>query len=1189
MSGVFDLGSYGAEILLDTTNFINGMRNADNQMGNAESRAKKFAGSIGTLATGAIAGLGAALVGATVVGVKMGDDLQKSLNKLQASTGATDKEMKGMESSLKNIYNAGYGEDFNDIAQSMSLVKQNTGLAGKALEDTTKNALTLRDTFEFDVNESSRTAQALMKQFGITSDQAFNLIAQGAQNGANKNGDLLDSLNEYAPQFKSMGFSAEEFTNVLIDGAKNGAFSIDKVGDAVKEFNIRSKDGSKASAEGYALLGLNAKSMTAQFAQGGDTAQQAFTKVMTSLNAIEDPVKKNTAGVALFGTQFEDLEAQGIAALGNIGNTASLSKDALGKISEVKFNSLGDAFEGIKRNLQTAMIEPMQKHVLPLLSQFSKFIISNMPQIKSFISTTFEAIGKSFSVVINITKSLIGAFSDANKSSNSSFTKVKEVISTTISTVKSVIGEFVKFGTTIWSKYGDDIVKYAKTSFGFISKIITGTLQVVRGIVKTVLSLLTGDFKGVGEGLKLIVSGAFTAIVNIIKQALFGLKSVFKAAWELVGNVTSSALLGLAKLAVDWGKDIVRGLVKGLGSMIKAVTDKAKEIANSVTNTIKKVLKIHSPSKETEKLGEHTGDGFAKGLSNKQKKVEAEAKKVATAAKKGFEADFNKINLKLDAGKIGVDQAVKELEKLKKQYASVPNAVLKVEKEIKQIQEQTAKEREAAAKKREAEAKKQFKDDVQSIKDRSDLGKISLEAELKQFQTLMKTYKGGSAERIQLEKEIARVKDEILKSQFDKEKAVIDKKKFYNELSLTQELALIEKNAKAYKKGSEEREYYEREAYRVKKEINDKLVSINDEYANKIKETNNQMLEDEKRLRDEYQKTLEDRTKSLYSFVGLFDEISLKSEITGAQLVENLRGQVNTFKDWTANISALVARGLDEGLLKELQDMGPQAAAEIAALNSLSDPELNEYVKLWREKHKLAKEQATDELEEMKYNTEIKISELKKVTQVKLEEIKIEWGSKLKEITTVVKNEFSGMPDIGKSAVAGLISGIESMMPSLKNTASEIAGIVRSIIQGVSSVGNVSSPTSNKSNTSTNKNENASGTASTMNGGIAWFANGGIFNKASIVGLAENGHEAILPLQNPTALAPFADAVYNRLRDNLFSKSVNNNSTMNQQDISLQNTFHFDVKTDLDEKGMRRVAEFVSKQQINTLKSWGRM
>jgi phage-related minor tail protein len=235
------VGKYGATLTLDDKEFVEGMNNAEKKMddftdsvgGSTDKTNKKMSGfgaGLGTIAAGAIAGLGVALVGAGVAGVKMADDLQGSLNDLQASTGATEEEMKGMEDSLKNIYNNNFGESFQDIADSMALVKQNTGLTGKELESTTQNALMLRDTFGKDISESTNTANSLMKQFGISSEEAFNLMAQGIQNGADKNGDFLESLNEYAPQYKALGFSAEEFTNTLIDGAESGAFSIDKVG-----------------------------------------------------------------------------------------------------------------------------------------------------------------------------------------------------------------------------------------------------------------------------------------------------------------------------------------------------------------------------------------------------------------------------------------------------------------------------------------------------------------------------------------------------------------------------------------------------------------------------------------------------------------------------------------------------------------------------------------------------------------------------------------------------------------------------------------------------------------------------------------------------------------------------------------------------------------------------------------------
>ena len=109
---------------------------------------------------------------------------------------------------------------------------------------------------------------------------------------------------EYAVQFKQLGFNAEEFTGILITGAQNGAWSIDKVGDAIKEFNIRVKDGSKTTTEGFEALGLDAQVMARKFAIGGDSAKQAFNETVAALASMKDPVEQNIAGVNLFGTMW---------------------------------------------------------------------------------------------------------------------------------------------------------------------------------------------------------------------------------------------------------------------------------------------------------------------------------------------------------------------------------------------------------------------------------------------------------------------------------------------------------------------------------------------------------------------------------------------------------------------------------------------------------------------------------------------------------------------------------------------------------------------------------------------------------------------------------------------------------------------------------------------------------------------
>jgi|GEM_PF-3325467 len=70
---------------------------------------------------------------------------------------------------------------------------------------------------------------------------------------------------------------------------------------------------------------------------------------------------------------------------------------------------------------------------------------------------------------------------------------------------------------------------------------------------------------------------------------------------------------------------------------------------------------------------------------------------------------------------------------------------------------------------------------------------------------------------------------------------------------------------------------------------------------------------------------------------------------------------------------------------------------------------------------------------------------------------------------------------------------------------------------------------------------------------VDWYQTGGIFDKPSIVGLAENGREAILPLENPTYMAPFADAVWDRMKQNMKSERITNNHNNTEHHYHLHN------------------------------------
>jgi tape measure domain-containing protein len=522
---------------------------------------------------------------------------------------------------------------------------------------------------------------------------------------------------------------------------------------------------------------------------------------------------------------------------------------------------------------------------------------------------------------------------------------------------------------------------------GFFRNLFTQGSQIF-GTLKT---FGASTFQALWTAVKTVVSNMISGIINYYKTMFTGVKFIFegllnttKTIFSKVKDFIQNPLKSIN--LVEIGKNIVGGLIKGISMMWGSIKEKVEDLASSLPTWMKKVLDIHSPSKETEEIGKNVSQGLAVGIEKDSKKAIAAAKKAAAETKKAFETDFRNLDYRIDAKKIGFDAAINELEKLKQRYKSVPNAVERVNKEIYALTQKHNKE--------------------------------IAEANAKRFEA---------------------------------EQALIDKKKYYGQISLSQELKIYQDYMAKYKAGTEQREYYEREAFRVKQEINDRLISLNEEYTQKISDANARMIEKEQQITNEYKSAVEERTKSLYNFAGLFDEITLKTDVSGQQLLKNLQSQVNTFRDWQSNMSKLASKGLTGDLLAELQGMGPSAASEIAALNTLSSVELQEYVNLWQEKNGLARSQSLTELQGMKDDTQAKILELRAQTKTELDLYKKEWVSKIAEIRTGSTDEFVKMKttlkDIGVQSIKGLMNGMSSMEGPLMKQAQSIADAVKNTIK----------------------------------------------------------------------------------------------------------------------------------------------
>ena len=334
--------------------------------------------------------------------IRLGDSYNQAVNQISASTGATGAELEALGEIAQNVYTHNFGDSLQDVADGLSTVEKTTGLVGNELQKATESGFALRDTFGYDLQESARAASALMKNFGVSAEEAYNIIAVGAQNGADQNGDLLDTLNEYAAQYSALGLSADEFLTSLVNGAEAGVFSIDKVGDAVKEFNIRAKDGSDSTIEAFTSLGMNAEEMMSRFAAGGDSARDAFFEVANALEGMDDPMSKNTAAVALFGTMYEDLESNVLPVLSGMESDALDVYDALSQINQVKYDNLDSALEGTKRSIEGVF--------LPTISGVSAEITDIFSTLSNEINAAngdFEKIGDAIGTAVGGITSVI--------------------------------------------------------------------------------------------------------------------------------------------------------------------------------------------------------------------------------------------------------------------------------------------------------------------------------------------------------------------------------------------------------------------------------------------------------------------------------------------------------------------------------------------------------------------------------------------------------------------------------------------------------------------------------------------------------------------------------------------------------------------------------------------------------------
>lgn len=547
---------------------------------------QKAANKVSTVMTTGLAAMGTGAIAATKYLTDLGGEWQTATNQVAASTGAAGKELEGLRDVMEDVYAANYGDSVADVGDAVAMVNRNmANLDQNGLTAATEGALALRDAFEYDVAESTRAAEAIRKNFGSSAEEAFSLIAAGAQNGLDYSGELIDTINEYSSQFAKLGFDADGMFNILQAGADGTAWNLDKVGDAIKEFSIRAIDGSDTTVEAFTSLGYNAEELMATFAAGGEGANDAFFDVLDTLMAVDDQVERDALGVALFGTQWEDLGVEAMEAMGNASQAAYDTGDALEQINQVKYNDLDSALQGIGRQIEVAL--------LPAADAMYQSLMSNMPEISAAIeevSPVVAEIAEDFAdwaggAISEGLPVLVDGIKDFADWAGEAYEKAKPFLNflwehkgtvLAIAAGLRILGPAIGAVTTAMNAF-----KTAKTFMALLQS--SGKIAQITGAFQKFGSILMGPL-----GIIIAVAAAIALLYqnwDTVKAWLVNFGNTVNQIWTNFSNMVGNAIA-----AIGQKFPLLGAYLQGWWESIQAAVDNVKAIFQNIIEFIDNVF-----------------------------------------------------------------------------------------------------------------------------------------------------------------------------------------------------------------------------------------------------------------------------------------------------------------------------------------------------------------------------------------------------------------------------------------------------------------------------------------------------------------------------------------------------------------------------------------------------------------------
>lgn len=741
----------------------------------------------------------------------------------------------------------------------------------------------LASTFEVGEDKATFCSYAI-QEMGINAEQAsgmYDALSEAVSNGSNRfdelsgyvdnangacatmadtmNDNLKGRITELQSATEGLGITIyEKLETPLKEAAEGGIEAVGQLSEALNSggFDAMVESIGSLLAQGIAKIAEYAP----QVIQASTTIIQSFIQGISDnlpqiMSSAGEIISSLINGVIAIVPQVGALGIQIITELYNSiqGN--------LGTIIETGSSVITNLLNGFTENIPQ-ILEKGADLIVNLANGISEQLPTLVPLALKAIIALAQGIVANLPKIIDAGIKLIRALAEG----------VINSIPMLIETVPRLINAFFAALDEGFLKLivlgAEIVVKLGKGLIDAIPVIVANAGQIVLAIINIFLHadmLKTGKslITNLGEGIKSMVASIRATAQNILSTLQRPFVSGFqafrhagggliealgagaKAMLTSIGRIAKSVLTSLKQPFVNGisgfkeiGVNIIKGLINGIKSSLSLITGAIKGVCDSALSSAKSFLGIHSPSKVfKEEVGQFVGEGMAKGIEESS----VEASKATTEM----------CNSVLSNGKAF-------LEKQKAQDKTWSDS-----------------------KKEQYAAQKQALYDY--IQKKKDLNQLKLEDEKYIYQQLLKAAKGNQKEIEEINKKIVEADEEAYQKRYANSKQWISDKKYFNQLSLQDELAAYER-MKDYSKGhAEETKEIEKEIYRVKKEIVAKEVQD-------VKDANAKILDELKDRVDKEKQIINGKRDSALD--------SLQSQLDAIDKAEEERQNNMTIADY---------------------------------------------------------------------------------------------------------------------------------------------------------------------------------------------------------------------------------------------------------------------------------------------------